>query len=68
MVRHLSTGTGIIVALMAAHRLARDQSENSSTLDEFFRQETARLDDFQYSMDELGKSCKDRVVAKMAPH
>lgn len=44
MVRHLSTGTATIVALMAAHRLAQDQGHGSRPLDDFFRQEAARID------------------------
>jgi hypothetical protein len=53
MVRHLSTGTATIVALMAAHRLARDQSHGSHTLDDFFRQEAARIDGDLHTLDGL---------------
>jgi len=68
MVRHLSIGTATIVALMAAHRLAREQDNDARRLDEFFRQEAAQLDGRQHSMDELSKSCTDGGVAKVAPH
>jgi hypothetical protein len=44
MVRYLSAGTVTIVALMAAHRRAQGQSSGSGTLDDFFKQEAARVD------------------------
>jgi hypothetical protein len=59
MVRHLSTGTAIIVALMAAHRLARNQSQGSRTLDDFFKQEAARIGGCWDKPDRLDSSGED---------
>lgn len=56
MVRHLSTGTATIVALMAAHRLMRNQSQGSCTLDDFFRQEAARIGGSRHALDTCGES------------
>lgn len=66
MVRHLSTGTATIVALMAAHRLARNQSQGSRTLDDFFRQEAALIDGYRRApdrLDEHGEQATKRVKA-----
>jgi hypothetical protein len=54
MERHLSTGTATLVALMAAHRLAQDQSHGPHTLDDFFRQEAARVDGYFRALNGLG--------------
>jgi hypothetical protein len=74
MERHLSTGTVTIVALMAAHRLAQDQSHGSHTLDDFFRQRVARIREADRNLGEPihcqspnNRSCKprpDRPFAK----
>jgi hypothetical protein len=55
MVRHLSTGTATIVALMAAHRRAQEEPDGSHTLDDFFRQEAASFDDYIHTPDRLNR-------------
>jgi len=68
MVRYLSTGIVTIVALMAAHRRAQDQSSGSGTLDDFFKQEAARVDrrmptseDSHLSSYQAGRAAMTRV-------
>jgi hypothetical protein len=66
MVRHLSIGTATIVALMAAHRAARDQWQASRGLDEYFRQEAARIDDYLRALDQSNK--RGERTARDEPH
>ena len=61
MLRHLSTGTATIVALMAAHRLAQDQSHGSRTLDDFFTWEAASIGDPPHCKD--GCFMENRTVS-----
>jgi len=62
MVRHLSTGTAMIVALMAAHRLAHDRSHGSRTLDDYFRQEASPIDDCPRKFVGLGTHCEQTTT------
>jgi hypothetical protein len=62
MVRHLSTGTAMIVALMAAHRLAHDRSHGSRTLGDYFRQEASHIDDCPRKFVGLGTHCEQTTT------
>jgi len=61
MERHRSIGSSTIAALMAAHRLAQDQPPGSHRLDDFFKQEAARIAGCQRGPDESGEAGNDPV-------